>query len=272
MYTSQPCGAPSGASPVPTALVTAATSAAQSTVSSGGTLQDAMTAVQNAITQFFQSKPAQVLNSTGAAAPIANQANASAYATTAAYTAACKALNNRRMANAQNGFNRLMERRSSDFAGSRIQMGEFNNPQVGGRQIQIGKRSCSLNGQAPRIVPVTSEFSYAPAPSPLVAAPIVPVPAIPPAGTPAQADCETGNICIDIRNGCVLSSQVTPAQLLACAAAGYVGNLNKYPAIAAAGGARGGMFLGAPLPNPPQYNIGMGALRRRPARPMRRVA
>lgn len=272
MYTSQPCGAPSGSSPVPTSLVAAATSAAQATVASGGSLQDAMAAVNAAIARFFQSNPAQVLNSTGAASPISNQANASAFASNAAYVAASKALNNRRMADAQRGFNRLMERRASDFSGSRIQMGEFNTPQFGGRQVQIDKRSCAVNQQAPRIVPVTSEFSYAPAPSPLTANPIVPVPPIPPAGTPSPADCETGNICLDIRNGCVLSSQVTPAQLLACAAAGYVGNLNKYPAVAGAGGSQGGRFLGAPLPNPPQYNIGMGALRRGPARPMRRVA
>jgi len=231
-----------------------------------------MTAVQNAVATFFQANPVQAANPTGAASPLANQANATVYATGLAYNAATKALTNRRMRNAQDQFNRLMERRSGDFAGMRIQPGEFNNPQFGGRQVQIDKRSCAVNGKAPRIVPVTAEFTYAPAPSPLTTNPIVPVPVIPPAGTPSPADCETGNICIDIRNGCVLSSQVTPAQLLACAAAGYVGNLNKYPAIAGAGGAQGGKFLGAPLPNPPQYNIGMGALRRRPARPMRRVA
>ena len=272
MYTSQPCGAPSGATPVPTALVDAATAAATSTIANGGTVQSAMAAVQSAIASFFQSNPAQAANPTGAASPLANQANATAYASSIALNAATKALTNRRMRNAQDQFNRLMERRPSDFAGMRIQRAEFNNLQSGGRAIIGNPFGCNLNGKAPRIVPVTSEFSYAPAPSPLVTNPIVPVPVIPPAGTPPQADCETGNICLDIRNGCVLSSQVTPAQLLACAAAGYVGNLNRYPAIAAAGGARGGMFLGDPLPNPPQYNIGMGALRRRPARPMRRVA
>ena len=271
MYTSQPCGAPSGATPVPTALVAAATAAATSTIASGGTVQDAMTAVQSAITTFFQANPAQAMNPTGAASPLANQANATAYATQIAYNAACKGATNRRMQNAQTGFNRLMERRASDFAGSRIQIAEFNNPQFGGRKLLMGKRSCALNPKAPRVVPVDTQFSYAPAPSPLTTNPVVAVPVISASGTPA-ADCETGNVCVDIRNGCVLSTQVTTAQLLACAAAGYVGNLNRYPAIAAAGGARGGAFLGAPLPAPPQYNIGMGALRRRPARPMRRVS
>jgi len=272
MYTSQPCGAPSGATPVPTALVAAATQAATSTIASGGTVQDAMTAVQGAISTFFQSNPAQAANPTGAASPLANRANATAYATSIAYNAACKAATNRRMLNAQNGFNRLMERRPSDFAGSRIQINEFANPQFGARKLLMGKRSCALNSKAPRVVPVASQFSYAPAPSPLTTNPVVPVPKITPAGTAATSDCETGNVCLDIRNGCILSTQVTPAQLLACAAAGYVGNLNRYPAVAAAGGARGGAFLGAPLPDPPPYNIGMGALRRRPARPMRRVS
>jgi hypothetical protein len=44
----------------------------------------------------------------------------------------------------------------------------------------------------------------------------------------AQSDCRTGNICLDIRNGCVFSDQVSPQQLLACSQAGYGGNANLY--------------------------------------------
>ena len=39
--------------------------------------------------------------------------------------------------------------------------------------------------------------------------------------------------------------------------AGYAGNLNLFPAIAAGGGAGGGQFFGTPEPNPPPYTPGM---------------
>lgn len=58
-------------------------------------------------------------------------------------------------------------------------------------------------------------------------------------------------------NGCVLSSQVDPQQLLACSKAGYAGNKNLFPAIAAKGGADGGDYLGFPDPNPKTYTPGM---------------
>ncbi len=77
------------------------------------------------------------------------------------------------------------------------------------------------------------------------------------------------NVCGLIRDGCVLSSQVSPAQLAACSSAGYAGNFNKYPAIAARGGAQGGKFFGdvnlSPAPAsglgdvaaPPWYCVGI---------------
>lgn len=91
---------------------------------------------------------------------------------------------------------------------------------------------------------------------------LAPAPQSTPAASPAPAaapvaDCQTGNICLDLMNGCVLSSQVTTAQLAACSAAGYAGNRNLFPAIAAKGGAQGGKFLGAPNLNPPPYSPGM---------------
>jgi hypothetical protein len=63
------------------------------------------------------------------------------------------------------------------------------------------------------------------------AGPAVPVPV--PAAAPSrkkllQSACRTGNICLDIRNGCVLGSQVGSDQLLACSQAGYHGDANLY--------------------------------------------
>lgn len=105
-------------------------------------------------------------------------------------------------------------------------------------------------------IPIPSASTPTPAPAP-VAAP-APAPAPAPAATPIQLpDCRTGNWCIDIRNGCVLSSQVSQQQLEACSAAGYAGNLSMYPQIAAAGGVLGGEYFGTPEPNPPPYTPGM---------------
>lgn len=92
-----------------------------------------------------------------------------------------------------------------------------------------------------------------------VAAP-TPAPAAPAAPAAPLPDCRTGNWCIDIRNGCVLSSQVSQQQLEACSEAGYAGNLSMYPQIAAAGGVLGGEYFGTPEPNPPPYTPGMTGL------------
>ena len=80
----------------------------------------------------------------------------------------------------------------------------------------------------------------------------------PPPPPPPPVDCRTGNWCLDIRRGCVLSSQVDPAQLQLCSQAGYAGNENLFPMIAAHGGVLNGEFFGTPDPNPPPYNAGMG--------------
>lgn len=110
-------------------------------------------------------------------------------------------------------------------------------------------------------IPLPSDIPIPTAAPVQVAAPApvaIPVPA--PAAAPL-ADCRTGNWCLDIRNGCVLPSQVTPQQVYLCSQAGYVGARSMYPAIAAAGGAGGGAFFGTPDPNPIPYNpAGMSGL------------
>ncbi len=307
MYTSQPCGAPSGSVPVPSGLIAAAQAAAQATVNGGGSLSDALAAVQSAI-QNFLSKNAPGVNwqsngsippgsmgpsgysggpggsfrgsggsysASGGASngsvngwwdanfgtPSSNVANAARFAISAGRAAARKALTNRQINVAQWTFNRLMVRQPSDYAGMRLAPGQFNQPQNGNAEVMRNKRACAVLPPPPVVSPVVGGFSYVPPPIPLTAPPMVPVPPIPappappPPGSPA--DCRTGNLCVDLRNGCVLSSSVSPAQLLACAQQGIVGNYNLYPAIAATGGMSPG---------------GMGALRRAPARPMRRVA
>jgi len=106
----------------------------------------------------------------------------------------------------------------------------------------------------PVIVPLVTAIPVpGSVPSTPAAAPTAPTPA---AAAPVT-DCRTGNWCLDIMNGCVLSSQVSPQQLQACSAAGYVGNKNLFPAIAAAGGAGGGAYFGTPDPNPAPYSPGM---------------
>lgn len=255
MYTNQPCGLPSGATPVPTQLLAAAQSAAQATIQSGGSLSDALTAVNTAIQNFLNSN--QLPTST-IGTPTSNLTNATMFAKTAGETAAKQALTDRQMRLAQWSFNRLMVRKASDYAGTAIAPGQFNTSQNGNARVFAEKRYCVLPPQPPVVQPVTAGFSYTPAPIPLTAPPMV-VPTPIPAPVP-PADCRTGNLCKDIQAGCVMASSVSPAVLLACAQSGAVGNYNLYPAIAAQGG----------MPA-----TGMGAvrlMRRHPARPMRRVA
>lgn len=138
-------------------------------------------------------------------------------------------------------------------SGFRSQPGEVWNGNR--RRYRNIKPPQTVPGNCPVVVPLvtTIPIPYT-APVATSATPASgPAPAIP-APTP---DCRTGNWCIDIRNGCVLDSQVSPDQLQACAEAGYNGNLNLFPAIAAAGGAGGGAFFGTPDPNPPPYTPGM---------------
>lgn len=119
---------------------------------------------------------------------------------------------------------------------------------------------------APQVLPLLTVFPIPPAPRPAsklpppVAPPsphlAPPAPAPPPPVT--QASCRTGNICADLRAGCVLQYQVSPEQLLACAMAGWSGNQNRYPSIAARSDLP---FLGSVDLNPPAATgvSGLGA-------------
>jgi len=105
-------------------------------------------------------------------------------------------------------------------------------------------------------VPPTSRGIPAAVPSPAAPArrPVTPPPAPAPSRKRlAQSSCRTGNICLDIRNGCVLGSQVSPDQLLACSQAGYAGNANLYAQFDIDYGG----FLGSPDPNPPPFDSSM---------------
>ena len=113
-----------------------------------------------------------------------------------------------------------------------------------------------VSDSCPTIIPLTSAVPPPSAPPQMPAA--VAPPALPVTPMGPVADCRTGNICNDIRRGCVLASQVSPQQIIACAVAGYAGNLNLYPAIAAAGGADGGAYFGSVDLNPPPYSPSMG--------------
>ena len=145
-------------------------------------------------------------------------------------------------------------------SGYRAQHGEtWNANRRRYRNAQPSQQS-SVPGNCPVVVPLVTTIPIpysAPAPAANSGTPATPSSGTAPAPLP---DCRTGNWCIDIRNGCVLSSQVSPAQLQACSEAGYAGNLNLFPAIAAAGGAGGGQFFGTPQPNPPPYTPGMSGL------------
>lgn len=128
------------------------------------------------------------------------------------------------------------------------------------QQQQQGNQNPPAN--CPVIVPLVTAI---PVPSLSAPAAASPVAAAAPAATPVAAaaplpDCRTGNWCLDIMNGCVLSSQVSPQQLQLCSAAGYVGNKNLFPAIAAAGGVENGEYFGTPDPNPTPYSPGMSGL------------
>ncbi len=116
----------------------------------------------------------------------------------------------------------------------------------------------NIPANCPVVIPLTSTI-----PIPPEAPPQATVVAAPP--PPPPVDCRTGNICLDIRRGCVLSSQVDPAQLQACSQAGYAGNENLFPMIAAHGGAMNGQFFGSPDLNPAPFVPGMGGLGQDPA-------
>lgn len=134
----------------------------------------------------------------------------------------------------------------------------------GARSTNPGYSNAAPAG-CPTIIPLVTTIPV-PAVVPASPAPSAPsAPSTPPAVSSAPAaplpDCRTGNYCLDIMNGCVLPSQVSPQQLQICSQAGYAGNRSLFPAIAAAGGAGGGAYFGTPEPNPPPYTgSGMSGL------------
>jgi hypothetical protein len=133
----------------------------------------------------------------------------------------------------------------------------YRNGGSGGTRSRNAPQS-SVPGNCPVIVPLITTIpipTTVPVSAPTATPTATPGPVIPP---PTLPDCRTGNWCLDIRRGCVLSSQVSQEQLEACSAAGYAGNLNSFPAIAAAGGVLGGQYFGTPDPNPGPYSPGLG--------------
>ena len=117
----------------------------------------------------------------------------------------------------------------------------------------------NVPANCPVIIPLTTTIPIPPEQQQAAPPPLQVVTAAPPP-PPPPVDCRTGNICLDIRRGCVLSSQVDPAQLQACSEAGYAGNENLFPMIAAHGGAMNGEFFGSPDPNPAPFVPGMAGL------------
>jgi hypothetical protein len=119
--------------------------------------------------------------------------------------------------------------------------------------------SISNFGSCPttRVIAVPTLAPSAPvaAPAPVAAAPPVGVPAAPavPGWTcPPQSLCRTGNVCLDMKRGCVMSSQVSLEQMAACSAAGYAGNEDFFPCLVPQGPNL--PYLGTPMPNPPPYS------------------
>jgi hypothetical protein len=112
---------------------------------------------------------------------------------------------------------------------------------------------CPMVIAVPTVAPAPAP---APTPPPVSIAPSVPAPLPSPPAAPAwacppQSSCMSGNICLDLRRGCVRSDQVSLAQQAACSAAGYAGNEDYFPCVIAPPNLP---FLGAPMPNPPPYS------------------
>ena len=114
-----------------------------------------------------------------------------------------------------------------------------------------------------RLVPPCPCFSNA-APVPIAVPVSIPVTPAAPAPAPQPCPypaCSTGNVCLDLVTGCVLNSQIDPAQQQACALANYgvFGNRGTFlGSIIHA--CPNPPFLGTPLPNPPQADPSMAAL------------
>lgn len=113
-----------------------------------------------------------------------------------------------------------------------------------------------VSGPCPTIVPLVTAIPVPPPPAVMQQTQPPPQQPAPTQTAPAAPlpDCRTGNWCLDIRNGCVLPSQVSPEQLQICSQAGYAGARSLYPQIAAHGGVSNGEFFGTPEPNPPPYD------------------
>lgn len=141
------------------------------------------------------------------------------------------------------GWGRGTQLRGPQFGRGRGARGSpfFGHSNQSGPASQIPNFSCA----SAKVIPVP--VPAAPAPAPVVQT------AIPPSPTscPPQSQCQTGNVCLDIRRGCVDASQVTTDQLVACSQAGYAGNENFFPCVLAQPNLP---FLGAPMPNPPPYS------------------
>jgi hypothetical protein len=121
---------------------------------------------------------------------------------------------------------------------------------------QFSTGQCARVLTVPRVVTPGAAIPAPPAtPTPAPTPITTPTPAAKPAAPawtcPGQPACRTSNICLDLRRGCVGSSQVTQAQIEACAAAGYTGNEDFFPCALTQPNLP---FLGEPMPNPPPYS------------------
>jgi len=123
--------------------------------------------------------------------------------------------------------------------------------------------------EASRLVPPCPCFSNAPPvaiPVPTILTPTAAPTPTAPTSAPAPSancpypDCSTGNICLDLNSGCVLSSQVSLEQQEACALANYgvFGNMGLFVGDVVQG-CQPLKFLGSPNLSPPQADPSMRA-------------
>lgn len=99
--------------------------------------------------------------------------------------------------------------------------------------------------------------------SPRVARKIEQAPTLPLPQSKGATICDqitAANVCEAAVRGCFAAGQVEPLQLAACAASGWQGNRNEFPALIASGGAGGGQHVGliAPYPRMPNGALGPG--------------
>jgi len=103
------------------------------------------------------------------------------------------------------------------------------------------------------VVPSVVVQQTAPPPVVLPVAPPVPVRTV-------CDDVTPQNVCSLIQRGCFRVGQVDILQLAACAASGWAGNRNEFPAVVLAGGGNGGHQIGLmnPYPLTPSGQPGAG--------------